>query len=548
MNSTAGDGANEGYNTFIASPTQNILILIALKFIVNYIAEVITQDGFSIKTYGMKTPGKGLSGTQGLVGSSIWIDVKMVSPVTGFKIDSTDTTYIKDMKRKVAAEGTYGTYRIGKPLEKPYYCWTYDNGSCGTLGTYGTSGWSSPEEHLEILVYANMGLTKFELINFKVEFKGAIQKVDAAGDGGNTFYLIARNPEASAFGVGFGTWPSRLTLNFDMNFGQAAGTFGTASTDTLDLIKYPPEIDYLVYEQPNVKRSQQGFFTAAGTHGTAGTMSISVKGYSTKVAEHFGASISPITLSSTYEGLITDYGGIVLDPLYGYANNFCKQFMLKLYKPGYDNLGVDPDIYFNISVALYNFSLFAALYYDHPVVTGKDIYSIKGSCPSSDLTEINDYINNKYAYVADHSIGFSSDCWKILTEADAGGDCEDFALTKLQKLLEYGWPISNLHLECAVKEDSFGNRSAHAWLVADSDDGIYVLDNGSVSLSLTTREAMHSIYDRKILYQVSGLTWQAVTADIVETIEKPDTIPIDSKLLAFNARFLRRYREEGSKI
>jgi hypothetical protein len=552
MNSTAGDGGNEGYNTFIAVPEQNILILTALKLIVSYIAVVITQEGFSVKTYGMKTLGKGLSGTQGLVGSSIWIDVKMVSPVTGFKIDPSDTTYIRNMKRKVAAEGTYGTYRTGKPLEKPYYCWTYNNGSCGTLGTYGTSGWSSPEEHLEILVYANMGWTKLELINLKVEFKGAIRKTDAAGSGGNTFYLVARNPEASAFGAGFGSWPPRQTLNFDINFGQSntngtSGSSGTAGANSIDLIKYPPEINYLVYEQPNAKRNQLGFYTTAGSHGTDGTLSISLKGYATKTAENFGGSITSITISSIYDKYITNYGGITFSA-HEYADSFCKQFIHKMYQPGYDDLDTDYDVYFNIQSALYNFSLFAALYYDHPVVTGVDIYTPKGSYPSSDLTEVNNYVNSKYTYVPDRSLGYSSDCWVILTEVDIGGDCEDFALTKLQKLLEYGWPISKLHLESGVKLDEYGNRSAHAWLVAESDDGVYVLDNGSVSHSLTTREAMQAVFNKKNIYQISGMTWQAVTSGELQTVEKPNTIPIDSKLLAFKARFIRRYREEGSRI
>lgn len=554
VNSTAGTSANEGYNTYIESSQNNILILTALKLIVNYISIVISQGGFSIKTYGMKTPRKGLSGTQGLIGSSIWIDIKTTSPVTGFEINQDDTIYIRNIKRKVAAEGTYGTYRIGKPEEKPYYCWTYNNGSCGTSGTYGTSGWQSPEEHLEILVYVSMGEINVELINFIVEFKAAIQKADNSGSGGNTLYIIARNPEASAFGVGFGTWPNRQTLNFDMNFGQAGssgtfGTSGTAGTDAIDLIKYPPEINYLVYEQPNAKRSQYGFYTTAGSHGTDGTMSVSLKGYTPKVPENFGATISPIRAEYEYGGwFIKDYGGLQYDPAYAYPDNFCRQFIFQLYQQGYDNLTKDYDVYFNIQAQLYNFSLFAALYYDHPVVTAKDVYSTKGSYPSSDLEEVNNYINNKYTYVADSSIGKSSDSWKILTEADDSGDCEDFALTKLQKLLEYGWPVSKLHLECGIHVDEYGNRTGHVWLVAEADNGTYVLDNGSVSLSLTTRETMQAIYNKRKLYQVSGMTWLAIDSSYEVTIEKPDTIPINSKLLAFKARFLRRYREEGSTI
>ena len=56
---------------------------------------------------------------------------------------------------------------------------------------------------------------------------------------------------------------------------------------------------------------------------------------------------------------------------------------------------------------------------------------------------------------------------------DATGDCEDYALTKKQRLLRLGWPSSALLIALART----GGGEEHAVLVARTDRGDLVLDN-----------------------------------------------------------------------
>jgi hypothetical protein len=51
--------------------------------------------------------------------------------------------------------------------------------------------------------------------------------------------------------------------------------------------------------------------------------------------------------------------------------------------------------------------------------------------------------------------------------------CEDFALTKAKKLLDMGYPASALHIEVGTIPGGEG----HAWLVVQTDQGDYALDN-----------------------------------------------------------------------
>ncbi|MNL79260.1 hypothetical protein D3C87_2058250 [compost metagenome] len=53
------------------------------------------------------------------------------------------------------------------------------------------------------------------------------------------------------------------------------------------------------------------------------------------------------------------------------------------------------------------------------------------------------------------------------------GDCEDFALTKRDKLIALGWPARALRV--AVAKTSWGE--GHAVLVVKTDRGDLVLDN-----------------------------------------------------------------------
>jgi len=69
------------------------------------------------------------------------------------------------------------------------------------------------------------------------------------------------------------------------------------------------------------------------------------------------------------------------------------------------------------------------------------------------------------------------DDWSPIT--DAGGDCDSFAMAKLQRLVQYGWPERSLRLACCFVEPSAGVKCDryHCVLLVDFEGQTYVLDN-----------------------------------------------------------------------
>ena len=66
--------------------------------------------------------------------------------------------------------------------------------------------------------------------------------------------------------------------------------------------------------------------------------------------------------------------------------------------------------------------------------------------------------------------------WSPITEA---GDCDSYATAKMQRLIQYGWPESDLRLACCFVEPSAGPKPNryHCVLLVDFDGQTYVLDN-----------------------------------------------------------------------
>lgn len=107
-----------------------------------------------------------------------------------------------------------------------------------------------------------------------------------------------------------------------------------------------------------------------------------------------------------------------------------------------------------------------------------------------DLTDLDD-VNaevNALPYVADAKRYGQADFWARVDKD--GGDCEDFALGKLNRLRECQWPIESLRLACCHVEvyqindvglrwrDADWNERYHAVLHVDLPDGTQrVLDN-----------------------------------------------------------------------
>jgi predicted transglutaminase-like cysteine proteinase len=103
-----------------------------------------------------------------------------------------------------------------------------------------------------------------------------------------------------------------------------------------------------------------------------------------------------------------------------------------------------------------------------PLVSNKQSTKITYSASLYEaLSQVNSSVNNSHA----RNIEFNSDIWKILGQGD-GGDCEDFALTKAQMLLNMGYPASALHIEAGYTDDDI----CHAWLVVQTTAGDFALD------------------------------------------------------------------------
>ncbi len=88
------------------------------------------------------------------------------------------------------------------------------------------------------------------------------------------------------------------------------------------------------------------------------------------------------------------------------------------------------------------------------------------------LQAVQDEVNAGTRYRADPDLYGRADYWAI---AAGVGDCEDYALAKLRRLVELGWPREALRIATCwtdSRPDSF-----HAVLTVDTDKGTYVLDN-----------------------------------------------------------------------
>jgi len=91
---------------------------------------------------------------------------------------------------------------------------------------------------------------------------------------------------------------------------------------------------------------------------------------------------------------------------------------------------------------------------------------------AADLAEVNAYVNSRSHYTRDEDQYGKLEHWTVMTEGGAG-DCEDYALTKAQILLDRGYPASALHIEVGQTLAGEG----HAWLIVQTDGGDIALDN-----------------------------------------------------------------------
>lgn len=118
------------------------------------------------------------------------------------------------------------------------------------------------------------------------------------------------------------------------------------------------------------------------------------------------------------------------------------------------------------------FSLFCDQNPNDPIATNTDDTSIPWSQQlMADMAEINSAVNNGHAYQKDIDQYGTPEKWTYLNDGQSG-DCEDFALTKLKKMLNKGYPVSAVKIVTCKTPSGEG----HAYLVIQTDNGDYGLD------------------------------------------------------------------------
>jgi predicted transglutaminase-like cysteine proteinase len=185
---------------------------------------------------------------------------------------------------------------------------------------------------------------------------------------------------------------------------------------------------------------------------------------------------SGISIKDTFSYLDVDTGNVTVPIRF-----LCKKFTYNALTNGEI---VSRDFYFimtNIYIYPETYQGWTNFQFDNPswpLVTNKLNTDITMSSQLlTDLNSVNYTVNHAHTYS-----GESGDVWNIMTEGESG-DCEDFALTKAQALLDLGYPASALHIECALVK---GTISGHAWLVVQTTGGDYALDTSSDTIIINS--------------------------------------------------------------
>lgn len=149
----------------------------------------------------------------------------------------------------------------------------------------------------------------------------------------------------------------------------------------------------------------------------------------------------------------------------------------------------------------------AALNASHPLVTNKANSQITYSATVlSDMNTVNAWANNRFDQVAEPS---GQDNWKILVKKNEDGDCEDFALTKADRLINvYGYPASAIHIETGYIKSS-GSR--HAWCVVQTTEGDFALDVSSDSVIANESFKWGGTEDFLYRRRQIGSRWASIT-------------------------------------
>lgn len=186
---------------------------------------------------------------------------------------------------------------------------------------------------------------------------------------------------------------------------------------------------------------------------------------------------------------------------------------------------------------------------EHSAVAGtaaRFAQSLSGAAAFRQLEAVNWYVNRRVRFADDEQRFGRADVWSTANETlrSGRGDCEDFAIAKMQMLRAAGFSQRDLYL---VIVRDLVRRADHALLVARLPDRMVVLDNGTDELLDTS-----SVSDyRPVLTFASTGEWThgyRLDAPInVAANELPVTISkaalpqrsLSASLLAFNTGFSR---------
>lgn len=175
---------------------------------------------------------------------------------------------------------------------------------------------------------------------------------------------------------------------------------------------------------------------------------------------------------------------------------------------------------------------------EHSPVTGSAVrfaQSFKGAAPLKQLEAVNWYVNRRVKFEDDSRRFGRGDVWSSADETlrSGRGDCEDFAIAKMQMLRAAGFSDRDLYL--VILRDTV-RRADHAVLVARASGRMVVLDNGTDELLDTDRVGDY----RPILTFASYGEWTHGyrVAQPVE-VAAEDQRSRSASLFAFNTGFKR---------
>lgn len=148
--------------------------------------------------------------------------------------------------------------------------------------------------------------------------------------------------------------------------------------------------------------------------------------------------------------------------------------------------------------------------------------ALKGRTSLDRIDAVNRYVNAHVTFVND-SVQFPNpDHWSTASETlfRRRGDCEDFAIAKLQMLRAAGLPDRDLYL--VIVKDVV-RRADHAILVVRADGRMLLLDSNTDRITDAT-EPQHY---RPILSYSSGRAWTHGYQRATKRVELAVALPLD---------------------